>query len=159
MYAEYVQDVVSGFLLMCLGLSHMLLQVKQRCSQLRGELKTLAQHLVATEYHLAGLSKVELADRIEKLLERGRFAFRDTDEVRVESWYLIFFSHCPPIQRQGMFGHRIFTVLMAKQWLTKHGEGCGRYSIQFNPAPLALIAFMVTAVSRPSYYSFCANVS
>lgn len=58
-----------------------------------------------------------------------------------------------------MFGHRIFTVLMAKQWLTKHGEGCGRYSIQFNPAPLALIAFMVTAVSPLRYYSFCADVS
>lgn len=61
-------------------------------------------------------------------------------------------------QRRGMFGHRIFTVMMAKQWFTKHGEGSGRYSIQFNPAPLPLIALMVTAVSSSSYHSFCADI-
>ena len=55
----------------------------QRDSQLRGEIKSLAQLLVVAEYQLAGLTKSQLSERIKWLVDGHRFTFRDVDTVRL----------------------------------------------------------------------------
>ncbi|KAF7795598.1 hypothetical protein EIP86_006761 [Pleurotus ostreatoroseus] len=101
---------------------------EQRRSQLRGEVKTKAQALVAHFYKLEG-GRVAIAERVKDLITRKTFTFKI------------------PEKRQGMYGHPIFEQIIARQWFAHpDSEGCGRYSREFNPMPLPLIALVATAV-------------
>ncbi|KAF7799992.1 hypothetical protein EIP86_011235 [Pleurotus ostreatoroseus] len=102
--------------------------VEQRRSQLRGEVKSKAQAEVVTMYKLEG-TRVQIAERVKLLLTKKTFTFRDTET------------------RYGMYGNAIFEHIIARQWFAHaDSEGCGRYSKQFNPIPLPLLALVATAV-------------
>ncbi|KAF7795495.1 hypothetical protein EIP86_006657 [Pleurotus ostreatoroseus] len=101
---------------------------EQRRSQVRGEVKTKAQALVASFYKLEG-SRVAIAERVKDLIHRKKFTFTI------------------PEKRQGMYGHAIFEHIISRQWFANaSSDGCGRYSKEFNPIPLPLIALVATAV-------------
>ncbi|KAF7799076.1 hypothetical protein EIP86_010306 [Pleurotus ostreatoroseus] len=110
-YAKYIGDVC-----------------EQRRSQLRGEVKSKAQVLVASAYKLEG-GPVAIAEQVKDLLARKNYTFKN------------------PEKRQGMYGHSIFELIIYRQWFIRaDSEGCGRYSKEFNPIPLPLIALVATAV-------------
>ncbi|KAF7799079.1 hypothetical protein EIP86_010309 [Pleurotus ostreatoroseus] len=111
LYAEYIGSVGA-----------------QRRSQLRGEVKSKAQALVAKFYQLEG-TRPEIAARVKDLLSKKSFTFRD------------------PSERRSMYGHDIFAHIIVQQWFSHtDSEGCGPYGIQFNPIPLPLIALVATAI-------------
>ncbi|KAA1479786.1 hypothetical protein DENSPDRAFT_887077 [Dentipellis sp. KUC8613] len=103
--------------------------VKRGASQLRGELKTKAQNLVATNFALLGLSVVETKVRIAQLVDRGSFHFED------------------PQRRHRVFRNPIILTLATQQWFARrNGEAVGIYAAQFNPIPEEMIALIVTAI-------------
>ncbi|KAA1479325.1 hypothetical protein DENSPDRAFT_855326 [Dentipellis sp. KUC8613] len=103
--------------------------VKRGASQLRGELKTKAQNLVATNFGLLGLSVVETKVRIAQLVDRGSFHFED------------------PQMRRRVFRNPIILTLATQQWFARrNGEAVGIYAAQFNPIPEEMIALIITAV-------------
>ncbi|KIM73542.1 hypothetical protein PILCRDRAFT_725186 [Piloderma croceum F 1598] len=108
------------------------MQMKDRLSQLRGEIKTKAQSAVSGIYGITlKLSKEEIEALIKKLLRKAAFTFRD------------------PEKRSGLFANEIFAVLLAQQWFNpnkKSSEGVGDYAASFNPIPTPLIALIATAV-------------
>ncbi|KAI0039513.1 hypothetical protein FA95DRAFT_1504073, partial [Auriscalpium vulgare] len=98
--------------------------------QLRGQVKTKAQHLVPSHYGLISVdSKVDAEDSVRLLLQKSLFHFRQLDE------------------RRGPFGNTIIPALFAAQWLaSSKADGAGPYSAHFNPPSLELIALIVTSV-------------
>jgi hypothetical protein len=58
------------------------MQMKDRLSQLRGEIKTKAQSAVSGIYGISSkLSKEEIEALIKKLLRKAAFTFRDPEKV------------------------------------------------------------------------------
>ncbi|KAI0038547.1 hypothetical protein FA95DRAFT_1505424 [Auriscalpium vulgare] len=105
--------------------------VAQRTWNLRGQVKTKAQQLVPTHYGLlkAKNTPANVEDRVNKLLKKGQFHFRDIEK------------------RRGPFGNAIIPALIAAQWLANStSDAAGLYSGQFNPVSVQLIALVVTSI-------------
>ncbi|KAI0037691.1 hypothetical protein FA95DRAFT_1506674, partial [Auriscalpium vulgare] len=103
--------------------------IKRGSWQLRGELKTKSQLLVATHYGFSGKSPEDIAGIISRLQKGSLFHFKDIEA------------------RKGPFGNPLIPKLFAQQWLTtKRAEGAGVYSSQFKPAPPDTVALICTSI-------------
>ncbi|THH17455.1 hypothetical protein EUX98_g9133 [Antrodiella citrinella] len=106
--------------------------IGQRCSQMRGELRTKARNLVASFYDIdaCALSVDEIKNLVSALTDKSAFTFSN------------------PMRREGLFAHPIIPELIASQWFTgQRGSPEGlAYNAAFNPVPAPLIALVSTAV-------------
>ncbi|KAG6913839.1 hypothetical protein DXG01_003990 [Tephrocybe rancida] len=106
--------------------------ITARASQTRGQIKTICRSLVETHYRLSlDNNKRVNRDRVEDLLERSAFVFKD------------------PVKRTGMLLHGILPAAIGKMWYkskTDEGVICAEYSDRENGIPLVTIALVLTAI-------------
>lgn len=123
------------------------IQMKDRRSQLRGEVKTKADQFTPGAYGLILLSKVQVAKRVKMLTTKSAFTYADPENVSVLYFCCTVTDHTR--QRKGSYHNAVFKSIIAEQWLSvgkKSCEGVGDYHAKFNPIPKALIALVAAAV-------------